>query len=277
MNTPSRSTVGIGSSTRQPRLARYSALVAATGASTLAHAAIVSSGAGVVVTVNTTTAQQGFTSGPGGTTWHRTTNTQVFAVNGRNFSIQAFNQRTVGVPRLMGGAFGGTVNVGVGGPAGTPIEINKLASGAVVGGGATAFYRRSFYGGLPLLGMRFDKGLFVTGSNPPAGPQPGVSGPLGGSRNTGNFIVSGTATPTGEIRGYVGFRLTGLAGAVTTMYGYFDVGYDWTTNTVTVYSWSYDDTGAPITINPSVVPGGAGLAALSIGAAGLRGRRRTGR
>lgn len=142
MNTPSRSTVGIGSSTRQPRLARYSALVAATGASTLAHAAIVSSGAGVVVTVNTTTAQQGFTSGPGGTTWHRTTNTQVFAVNGRNFSIQAFNQRTVGVPRLMGGAFGGTVNVGVGGPAGTPIEINKLASGAVVGGGATAFYRR---------------------------------------------------------------------------------------------------------------------------------------
>jgi hypothetical protein len=257
------------------RLTRYSAIVAATGASTLAHAAIVSSGPGVVATVNTTTAQQGFTTGPGGTTWHRTTNTQVFAVNGRNFSIQAFNQRTVGVPRLMGGAFGGTVNVGVGGPSGTPIEITKLSLGAVVGGGATSFLRRSSYGGLPLLGQRADRGLYVTGSNPPAGPRPGVSGPVFGTGNTGNFISSGTATPTGEIRGYVGFRLTGLAGAVTTMYGYFDVGYDWTTNTVTVYSWSYDDTGAPITIGPAAVPGSAGLAALAFGAAGLRGRRRS--
>jgi hypothetical protein len=262
----------LGSAAAPSRLARYSAIVAATGASTLAHAAIVNSGAGVVATVNTTTAQQGFTSGPGGTTWHRTTNTQVFAVNGRNFSIQAFNQRTIAVPRLMGGAFGGTAWVGVGGPSGTPIEINKLASGAVVGGGATTFLRRSFYGGLPLLGQRFDQGVFT--ANPPVGAaQPGVNGPV---TNTGNFIVSGTATPTGEIRGYVGFRLTNLAGGVSTMYGYFDVGYNWTTNTVTVYSWSYDDTGNPITIGPpSAVPGGAGLAALAFGAAGLRGRRRS--
>jgi hypothetical protein len=53
------------------------------------------------------------------------------------------------------------------------------------------------------------------------------------------------------------------------------VGYDWTTNTVTVFSWSYDDTGNPITIGPTAVPGGAGLAALAFGAAGLRGRRRS--
>jgi MYXO-CTERM domain-containing protein len=44
---------------------------------------------------------------------------------------------------------------------------------------------------------------------------------------------------------------------------------------VTVYSWSYDDTGAAITIAPTAIPGGAGLAALAFGAAGLRGRRRS--
>jgi len=254
------------------RLARYSAIVAATGASTLAHAAIVSSGPGVVATVNTTTAQQGFTTGSGGTTWHRTTNTRTFSVNEKVFSIQAFNQRTAAVPRLMGGAFGG--EGGVAGVSGYPLDtILKLNGGATVGGGATNFLAAGYHG-LPLLGQRFDKGVATTG-NPPFGAIPGVDGPLGGTRNTGNFISSGTATPTGEIRGYVGFRLTGLSGAVSTMYGYFDVGYDWTTNTVTVYSWSYDDTGAPIRIGPTAVPGGAGLAALAFGAAGLRGRRRS--
>lgn len=251
------------------RLARYSAMVAATGASTLAHAAIVSSTSGVVATVSTTTAQQGWSQGDSGFQWHRTTNTQTFQVNGQVFSIQAFNQRTAAVPRLMGGAFGGTVNVGVGGVSGTPIEINKLASGAVVGGGATAFLRRSSYGGLPLLGQRFDSGSATT--NPPPFGAQGGDAPSGGTRTTGNFLSTG-----GEIRGYVGFQLTGLSGGVSTMYGYFDVGYDWTTNTVTVYSWSYQDDGSPITIGPpSAVPGGVGLSALAIGAAGLRGRRRS--
>lgn len=43
--------------------------------------------------------------------------------------------------------------------------------------------------------------------------------------------------------------------------------------------WAYDDTGASINagqLTPSAVPGGAGLAALAFGAAGLRGRRRSG-
>lgn len=251
------------------RLGRYAAAVAATGASSLAHAAIVSSTPGVVATVNTTTAQQGFTSGPGGTTWHRTTNTQTFLVNGKAFKIEAFNQRTVGVPRLMGGAFG-VVGGGVAVVSSSDPRILNLMQGAAVGGGATSFIASSSYGGLPLLGLRFDKGLFVTGSNPPAGPQPGVSGPLGGTRSSGNFMST-----AGEVRGYVGFRITGLAGGVSTMYGYFDVGYNWTTNTVTVYSWSYDDTGNPITISPSAVPGGAGLMALAFGAAGVRSRRRS--
>ena len=254
---------------RNSRLARYSAMVAATGASTLAHAAIVSSTPGVVATVSTTTAQQGYTSGPGGTTWHRTTNTQTFQVNGQNFSIQAFNQRTFAVPRLMGGAFGGEGGVaGVSGyPLGTVLNLN---GGATVGGGATSFLTAGYYG-LPLLGRRFDSGSATT--NPPTNGAAigGVDAPSGGTRTTGNFLSTG-----GEIRGYVGFELTGLSGGVSTMYGYFDVGYDWTTNTVTVYSWSYQDDGSPITIGPpSAVPGGVGLSALAIGAAGLRGRRRS--
>lgn len=251
------------------RLGRYAAAVAATGASTLAHAAIVSSTPGTVATVNTTTAQQGYTSGPGGTTWHRTTNTQTFLVNGKAFKIQAFNQRTVAVPRRMGGAFG-VVGGGVAVVSSSDPRILNLMQGAAVGGGATSFVGVTSYGGLPLLGQRVDRGLYVTGSNPPAGPRPGVSAPGGGTRSTGNFMSTG-----GEIRGYVGFRITGLSGAVSTMYGYFDMGYNWTTNTVTVYSWSYDDTGNPITINPSAVPGGAGLMALAFGAAGVRSRRRS--
>jgi len=249
------------------RLARYAAAVAATGASTLAHAAIVSSTPGIVATVNTTTAQQGYTSGPGGITWGQTMNTVVFAVNGRNFSIQAFNKRTAAVPRMMGGAIGAATGAGVAAPNTTGAAAVKFAQGAVVGN-ANTFIGRTGYGGLPALGVRWDKGLYT--SNPPAGGlRPGVDPPTFGTRSEGNFISTG-----GEIRGYVGFTLAALTGPVSTMFGYFDVGYNWMTNTVTVYSWSYDDQGNAITINPSPVPGGAGLAALAFGAAGLRGRRR---
>ncbi|MGA0287938.1 MAG: hypothetical protein ACO3QA_13035, partial [Phycisphaerales bacterium] len=181
-------------------------------------------------------------------------------------SIQAFNQRTAAVPRLMGGGIGGSVAGVSGYPPGTVLNLN---GGATVGGGAS--FLQPAYGRLPLLGRRFDSGSATT--NPPTNGAAigGVDAPSGGTRTTGNFLSTG-----GEIRGYVGFELTGLSGGVSTMYGYFDVGYDWTTNTVTVYSWSYDDSGNPITIGPpSAVPGGAGLAALAFGAAGLRGRRRS--
>jgi hypothetical protein len=43
-------------------------------------------------------------------------------------------------------------------------------------------------------------------------------------------------------------------------------------------AWAYNDTGGSINagqVAPSAVPGGAGLAALTFGAAGLRGRRRS--
>lgn len=77
-----------------------------------------------------------------------------------------------------------------------------------------------------------------------------------------------------SVRGYLGFRF--LLG-MTQMYGYFDVEVSRTGTglssdmTLTIHGWAYE---AGSLTTPSAVPGGAGLAALAFGAAGLRGRRR---
>jgi len=53
------------------------------------------------------------------------------------------------------------------------------------------------------------------------------------------------------------------------------IGYQ--TGSITITGWGWDDSGAKIGagVTASVIPGGTGLAALAIGAAGLRGRRRS--
>jgi hypothetical protein len=53
------------------------------------------------------------------------------------------------------------------------------------------------------------------------------------------------------------------------------IGYQ--TGSITITGWGWDDSGAKIGagVTASVIPGGTGLAALAVGAAGLRGRRRS--
>lgn len=117
-----------------------------------------------------------------------------------------------------------------------------------------------------------------------------ASGALVGSSASivsSNFAkwVPATAGPWGAlsgaaIRGYLGFRFSD--NGVDVFYGYFDLEISRTGDdansslSVTVHGWAYNSiAGQSITIgSPSAIPGGAGLAALAFGAAGLRCRRR---
>ena len=87
--------------------------------------------------------------------------------------------------------------------------------------------------------------------------------------------------PGSSAQGYLAFAIDDGAGSW--FFGYFDVtlsnpGATGTASalTLTINGWAYNSVaGQSITIGaPVAVPGGAGLAALAIGAAGLRGRRR---
>lgn len=90
-----------------------------------------------------------------------------------------------------------------------------------------------------------------------------------------------TSNASGSTRGYLGFRFKSSG---TWLYGWMDVeisssGSGQNTMTIQILSWAYDNTGQCVMAgvsSPSSVPGGACLAALAFGAAGLRGRRRSG-
>lgn len=97
-----------------------------------------------------------------------------------------------------------------------------------------------------------------------------------------NTLGSWQAPDGGSLQGYIAFAISD--GASSYYFGYFDVtvsnsGRTGTSSvyTLTINGWAYNSVaGQSITIGaPAAVPGGAGLAALAIGAAGLRGRRRS--
>lgn len=83
----------------------------------------------------------------------------------------------------------------------------------------------------------------------------------------------------GEQRGYVGFYLETLdpTGAPLGFgIGWLDIGYDFDTNTLTMYDWAFNDDGdlyAGHDTPPASVPGPTGLLALAAGAAGIRRKR----
>ena len=74
-----------------------------------------------------------------------------------------------------------------------------------------------------------------------------------------------------EVRGFVGW---GMESADGTTFGWMDVGWDG--DVLSIYDWAFSTNGsiaAGQTSEVSAVPGGTGLAALAMGAAGLRRRR----
>ena len=84
---------------------------------------------------------------------------------------------------------------------------------------------------------------------------------------TGEWAALGTD----EMRGFVGWGMDSPDG---TTFGWMDVGWDG--EVLSIYDWAFSTNGsiaAGQTSEVSAVPGGTGLAALAMGAAGLRRRR----
>ena len=89
-----------------------------------------------------------------------------------------------------------------------------------------------------------------------------------------------TENSSGSTTGFLGFRFKSSG---TWLYGWMEIEVwkdlaNQNSISIRVNSWAYDNTGASVLAGvggASAVPGGAGLAALAFGAAGLRGRRRS--
>jgi hypothetical protein len=117
--------------------------------------------------------------------------------------------------------------------------------------------------------MDFGKNSMINYSSGPVG------GPLVANGSFGDIVIE----ESGSVRGFVAFR---LVDGLDSYYGYFDVEWSRTGTDVgsilslNIHSWAYNSVaGQSITTGASAVPGGTGLAALAVGAAGLRGRRRS--
>ncbi len=100
-------------------------------------------------------------------------------------------------------------------------------------------------------------------------------GSNGAASTTTNFDPQGVGN-TGQLW-YLLFKFTD--GAASGDYGWISFTANvngFGSSSITITGWGWDDSGATIGagVTASAVPGGAGLAALAVGAAGLRGRRR---
>lgn len=258
------------------RLSLYAGLAVGTGLVAAANADIISSTGGIVAQATVNTAMntaEWFSTGPNSGYWQMDQQrvTDTFTMAGITLEIEAFNLRTNGSPRLIGGKMNGTgfqaliPSFGYGG-----VWASKLSSGEEIGASSQLFGSFSFYG-VRGFGQRADGGSSSYNSslfyNNPADWNP-----IFHDSFSGEFIDE-----TGESRGYAGLRLTGLSGDVDTMYAWLDVGFDHTTGTLTIYSWAYENSGGTIiagqTDGGGPVPGLGGIAALAAGAAGIRGRR----
>jgi hypothetical protein len=243
------------------RLTQYAmaAAGAATGVVGVSEAAVVMSTAGSPL-------WSGTFSGPVNATVTQATATgisvnQVWGDALLNNAFTAFMLR--GLSTASARFRGGALNAA----AGNGVRRSVLASGAVIGGGGGVSWANS------VAAASFGTRSLATGFQPAAASiNPWSMNAATGAPGTGN---------ADSVRGYVAFRIG--AGGSDFYYGYFDLEYSRSGNengssfTMTVHGWAYESTlNQSITIGaPSAVPGGAGLAALAFGAAGLRGRRRS--
>ena len=154
----------------------------------------------------------------------------------------------------------------------------KVASGGV-GGGAS-----NWFGGLPVsAGATWNSlgrtaGDF-TGTNNAITSSASFGDINWGKSSSGGFGDDPQAVGNIGDTWYLLFKTTGSDGYEGN-YGWlsFDAYADGTTNSyITITGWGWDDTGSTIaagqTAGSTAVPGLGGLAALAIGAGGLRGRR----
>lgn len=157
----------------------------------------------------------------------------------------------------------------------TAVILSNPANGrlaAMTGGGGFGTARLSAGAviGATMAANQWTATGFAAVSSAPAGANPSFA--------PGPFWLSPSGADTQT--GYLAFRVD--AGSSQYYYGYFEIRVSRTgieagsTLSMSVTGWAYENTaGQSITIGgAAAVPGGAGLAALAVGAAGLRGRRR---
>ena len=94
----------------------------------------------------------------------------------------------------------------------------------------------------------------------------------GSSHNSASSSSFGEFNGEDEERGYIGFFMETES---SYGFGWLDIGYDFESNTLTMYDWAFNDDGD---LNaghgpPPLVPGPTGLLALALGAAGIRRKR----
>lgn len=128
---------------------------------------------------------------------------------------------------------------------------------------------------------KFNAGAFATKTTQPDASQFVANALVGASATLDSNDAWNGGTPplylpTSGNTAYLGFRLTVGASNLLpagNIYGWIEFVNDGTSTTVS--RWAYETSGGGITTpGASAVPGGAGLAALAFGAAGVRGRRR---
>ena len=196
----------------------------------------------------------------------------------QSFNITGAGGSVVGVftgSRVLAGTYS-FAKLGVRNGTGTDRALFSTISQGTTGG---AFW----FGGLPVnSGATWGnpgrnttqfKGAPVTFGTATTG---GINfGSNGGATTTTNFDPQGVGN-TGQLW-YLLFKFTD--GAASGDYGWISFTANvngFGSSSITITGWGWDDSGATIGagVTASAVPGGTGLAALAIGAAGLRGRRR---
>lgn len=151
-------------------------------------------------------------------------------------------------------------------------QIGGIA-GSLLGGEISSFCN---------LLQRFDAGEAI-GSKAPGGfadsgavamSATGQATLFGQTIADASFAAGGwTAADNVESRGYAGIQLD-LNGVDA--FGWVEFGWDG--DVMTIYDWAYDTTGGSIAagdVGATAVPGATGLAALALGAAGLRRKRKS--
>ena len=197
----------------------------------------------------------------------------------RSFNITGAGGSVVGVftgSRVLAGTYSFAKLVVRNGTGTVRASFRTISQGTT--GGAT------WFGGLPV-------NAGATWSNPgrnttqfKGAPVTFGTGTTGGinfgshaaATTTTNFDPQGVGN-TGQLW-YLLFKFTD--GAASGDYGWISFTANvngFGDSSITITGWGWDDSGAPIGagVTASAVPGGTGLAALAIGASGLRGRRRS--
>jgi hypothetical protein len=163
------------------------------------------------------------------------------------------------------------------------MDVNAWRNGATSGYGRSAGFEAGgsskVYGGFVAQEEKGSGGLkpnaqrfSYSAKMPGKSNFPSPKAKIGGSSH-GDTSGFGDFNGEDEERGYIGIFMDNKE---SYGFGWLDIGYDFESNTLTMYDWAFNDDGdlyAGHDTPPANVPGPTGLLALAVGAAGIRRKR----